>query len=122
MITLTKAEEAVMNVLWELEEAKLMEIVEKMPKPPPHKNTVATVLKVLVSKKFVTVHGTDRVFQYRPAIAKTEYFKSTLDKLTHNYFKGSFKGMVSFLVNERNLTVSDLEMLINELKENKEKP
>ena len=48
MKTLTTAEEQVMMVLWQLGSGLLMEIVEAMPEPQPHKNTVATILKILV--------------------------------------------------------------------------
>jgi BlaI family transcriptional regulator, penicillinase repressor len=119
MAVLTKAEEAVMNVLWELGDAKLRDIVDKMPEPKPHKNTVATVLKVLLTKGFVSTKGTSRIFLYSPLIKKTEYSRSAIYRVINNYFKGSSKRMVSFLVDERKLTVSDLEMLLKELKKSK---
>ena len=55
MRSLTKAEEQVMQVLWKLKSGLLMEVVEKMPSPKPHKNTVATILKTLVEKEFVNI-------------------------------------------------------------------
>ena len=53
MKPLTKAEEQVMQVLWKLNDSFLREIVESMPAPKPHQNTVATILKILVEKEFV---------------------------------------------------------------------
>ena len=37
MKSLTKAEEQIMKVLWKLDGALLMEIVNEMPEPQPHK-------------------------------------------------------------------------------------
>ena len=61
MITLTKAEEQVMMVLWKLGSGLLMEIVEVMPEPQPHKNTVATILKILTGKEYVRVEQIGRI-------------------------------------------------------------
>jgi len=54
MKSLTKAEEQVMQVLWTLEQGFLKDIMEAMPEPKPHPNTVSTILKILVEKKFVS--------------------------------------------------------------------
>ena len=55
MKVLTKAEEQVMQVLWKLEKGFLREIIDAMPAPKPHQNTVATLLKILVDKEFVSI-------------------------------------------------------------------
>ena len=68
MKTLTKAEEQVMQVLWKLEKAFLREIVEAMPNPKPHQNTVATLLKILVEKEFVSVTVLGRHHEYSIAL------------------------------------------------------
>jgi hypothetical protein len=39
-----------------------------------------------------------------------------MKSLVKNYFKGSYKSAVSFLVEKNEMTVEDLEMLLNELK------
>lgn len=116
MKTLTKAEEQVMKVLWALGSGLLMEIVAAMPEPVPHKNTVATILKILVEKEFVRIESMGRVFRYHPAVSKEAYSKSALSGMVNNYFNGSFSDVVSFLVDERQLSVKDLEMLLKELK------
>ena len=119
MKTLMKAEELVMQVLWKLQSGLLMEIVEKMPPPTPHKNTVATILKTLVDKGFVEIENLGRIHRYHPAVSKQQYSKNTLMKVAKGYFAGSFPSVVSFLVDENKLSVSDLELLLRELKKNK---
>jgi BlaI family penicillinase repressor len=115
MKTLTKAEEQIMKVLWKLESGLLMEIVDNMPAPQPHKNTVATILKTLVDKEFVRIENIGRIHRYHPAVTKDQYSKNTLTNVAKGYFEGSFSNVVSFLVDENKLSVKDLELLLKQL-------
>ena len=116
MKTLTRAEETVMKVLWHLGSGLLMEVVEHMPEPQPHKNTVATILKTLVDKEFVRIEQLGRIHKYHPMLTKDEYSKRTLTNVAKSYFEGSFSNVVSFLVDENKLSVKDLELLLDQLK------
>src|SRR6185503_11723038 len=109
MKPLTKAEEQIMQVLWKLDKAYLREIVEAMPNPKPHQNTVATLLKILAEKDFVGVNVMNRHHQYYPLVIKDEYTKRSIKQLAKNYFEGSFSNVVSFLVKENNISVEELE-------------
>lgn len=116
MKPLTKAEEQIMQVLWKLDKAYLREIVEAMPNPKPHQNTVATLLKILVEKEFVSVTVMNRHHQYSPFVTKDEYSKRSIKQLAKNYFEGSFSNVVSFLVKENNISVEELESLLQQIK------
>ena len=116
MKPLTKAEEQIMQVLWKLSQAFLREIIEALPDPRPHNNTVATIIKILVEKEFVAVKVFGRTHQYYPLITKDSYSKSTMKNLVKGYFEGSFSNAVSFMVKENNLSVAELEMLLKQLK------
>jgi BlaI family transcriptional regulator, penicillinase repressor len=119
MKPLTKAEEQIMKVLWALGSGLLMEIVDAMPKPQPHKNTVATILKTMVEKGFVEVENVGRIHRYHPLISKEGYSKDTLTNVAKGYFDGSFSNVVSFLVDEKKLSVKELELLLQQLKKKK---
>lgn len=119
MRPLTRAEEQIMKVLWRLESGLLMEIVEQMPQPRPHKNTVATVLKTLIDKGFVKTENVGRYFRYKPKISKEAYSSSTLVDMAKGYFDGSFTKVVSFLVDENKLDIRELELLLQQIKKNK---
>ncbi len=119
MRPLTKAEEQVMKVLWQLGNGLLMEVVEKMPQPQPHKNTVATILKTLVDKNFVRIEPLGRIHRYHPEISKEDYSRTSLTNVVKGYFEGSFSNVVSFLVDEKELSVEDLELLLKQLKKKK---
>ena len=116
---LTKAEEQVMQVLWKLESAYLKDIIDEMPEPKPHNNTIATIIKILIDKGYITheVHG--RVHCYAPNISKEEYSSSSIKTLVEGYFEGSFTDVVSFMVKQKDLKVTDLELLLQEIKKKK---
>ena len=116
MKVLTKAEEQIMQVIWKLDKAFLREIIEELPDPKPHNNTVATIIKILVDKEFVGITVFGRTHQYHPLVSKDAYSKTTMKSFVKGYFEGSFSNAVSFMVKEKNLSVDDLEMLLKELK------
>ena len=116
MKTLTKAEEQVMQALWKTGNGFLKDIVDAMPDPKPHSNTVATILKILIDKKFVGTKTFGRMNQYIPLISRETHSKNTLNTVVKGYFGGSFTKAVSFLVEENKLSVEDLELLLKQLK------
>ena len=116
MKSLTKAEEGIMQILWKIKKGFLKDIVDATPAPKPHSNTVATLLKILVEKEFVGTELYGRMNEYKPLISKQAYFKTTMNSLVKGYFDGSFTQAVSFLVEEKKLSVSDLELLLRQLK------
>ncbi|MBN9312426.1 MAG: BlaI/MecI/CopY family transcriptional regulator [Chryseobacterium sp.] len=113
---LTKAEEQVMQYLWELETAFLKDVLDKFPEPKPHTNTVSTILKVLKEKDFVDYRVFGRQHEYFPLVSKEKYSGRSIKNLVKNYFSGSYTDAVSFLVEKKEISVEDLEMLLNELK------
>jgi predicted transcriptional regulator len=105
-----------MQALWQIGEGFLKDMVEAMPAPQPHPNTVATLLKILMEKGFVTSQAIGRNNLYKPLITKAQYSKQSLGTLVSSYFDGSYSSAVSFLVDQKKLSVQDLEMLLKELK------
>jgi BlaI family transcriptional regulator, penicillinase repressor len=117
---LTKAEEQVMQVLWQQEQAFLKDVVEAMPAPTPHSNTVATILKILMDKGFVKAEAIGRNNLYKPTMRKDAYSKQSLGQVVNNYFDGSYPSAVSFLVDQKKLSIHDLELLLQQLKQKEE--
>ncbi len=119
MKSLTKAEEQVMQVLWTLEQGFLKDIMEAMPEPKPHPNTVSTILKILVEKKFVNYEVQGRNNLYKPMISKTEYGRKSINQLVKGYFEGSAVKLVSQFVNDNKLSLEELEVLMEQIKKSK---
>ncbi|GGB02966.1 MULTISPECIES: BlaI/MecI/CopY family transcriptional regulator [Mucilaginibacter] len=108
---LTKAEEQVMQILWQLKEAIVKDIIEEMPEPKPAYNTVSTVVRVLEGKGFIDHKAYGNSHVYFPLISDAEYKKFTFDKMMKNYFSNSYQSLVSFIVDEKNISVKELDEL-----------
>ena len=117
--SLTKAEEQLMQALWKLKKGFLRDIIEALPEPKPHQNTVATILKILIDKGFVGKSVIGRTHEYYPIISKEIYSRSTIGQVVKRFFEGSFTDAVSFMVKEKSLSIEDLELLVKELKKNR---
>lgn len=119
---LTKAEEQIMQILWQLNEAIVKDILEKIPEPKPAYNTVSTVVRVLEGKGFIDHKAYGNSHVYFPLISEDDYKKFTFDKLMNSYFDNSYKSLVSFIADEKNLGLKELDELtelINKLKNQK---
>ena len=116
---LTKAEEQLMQVLWDLETASVKEIIEQLPKPKPAYNTVSTIIRILETKDFVAHKAKGRGYIYYPLIKKTDYSNKSLQKIVDGYFEGSFKSMVSFFVKKNDVDMNELESILKQVNDKK---
>jgi len=110
-MTLTKAEEQVMNYLWKLEKSFFKELKEQFPEPKPATTTINTVLKKLIDKGFVDfkLYGNSR--EYFPIINKNQYFSDHINGLIKNSFNNSVEQFASFFTKETNISETDLKKL-----------
>lgn len=112
---LTKAEEDIMQILWDLEEANVAAILEQLPEPKPAYNTVSTIVRILESKDFVDYRKQGRGHIYFPIVKKSDYSNHSLKKLMDGYFRGSFKSMVSFFMKKNDITIEEMEAIMKEI-------
>ncbi len=119
MKELTKAEEQIMQILWKKQKAFVKDLIEDIAEPKPAYNTVSTIVRILEKKGFVDHTAYGKTFEYFPIVEKDEYKKGTLKKIMKNYFGDSFKQMVSFFSKEEDISLKELDEMINLLKEQK---
>ena len=112
MKELTRAEEQVMQILWQLEKGFVKDIIEKMPEPKPAYNTVSTIVRILEGKGFVGHKAYGKTHEYFPIVAKDNYSKFYLNNFLSGYFGGSFEKLVSFFAKENNMSLRDVEELM----------
>lgn len=120
MKKLTKAEEEIMQILWDLKEANVSSILEEMPQPKPAYNTVSTIVRILESKEFVNHRKKGKGYIYFPVVEKETYTNQTMNTLIDSYFNGSFKSMVSFFMKKNKLDSADLEAILKEINKKEE--
>lgn len=120
MKKLTQAEEQIMQILWQFEDGGyIKDLLEQLPEPKPHYNTVATLLKILVEKQFVGIKNPNRNNLYYPLVSKAEYSEKRIAGFSERFFAGSYTNLVSFLIDKKQMSIEDLELLLAQLK-NKE--
>ena len=116
MKELTKAEEQIMQLLWKQEKAFVKDLVDLMPNPKPAYNTVSTIIRILEKKGFVGHNAYGKTHEYYPLVSRKDYTRTYMKSFIRNYFSGSFQEMVSFFAREDNMSVSDLDELIEDVK------
>lgn len=116
MKELTKAEEQIMQVIWNGQELFIKDIIKELPKPKPAYTTVATFLKILETKGFVERKQYGNTFAYSASVKKSSYLKSSFKNLLGKYFDGSPRKMLSFLVEQNEIDLATFEEIKKQLK------
>ena len=122
MKELTRAEEQIMQVLWQLEEAYVKDVILELPEPKPAYNTVSTIIRILETKGFVGHTAFGKSHMYHPVISKEQYQDFASDKLLSGYFDNSVNSMLSFFVKQEKIDLKeadDIMKLIEKLKNKK---
>jgi BlaI family transcriptional regulator, penicillinase repressor len=115
MQKLTKAEEEIMQALWNMGSGTVGDVRNwletHIKTDKPAHSTVSTMLRIMSEKGFIAykVHG--KTFEYSPLVSKEEYSRQSLDLMVNDYFAGSAAGLVSFLVREERLSEQDIANL-----------
>ncbi|QEK52377.1 BlaI/MecI/CopY family transcriptional regulator [Pedobacter aquae] len=119
---LTKAEEQIMQVIWEIQHGFVKDVIAYLPEPKPAYNTVSTIIRILETKGFVKHKAFGKSHQYLPAITKEEYKNYATDKLLNGYFENSVESMFSFFVKKQKIDLKEADeilKLIEKLKTDK---
>jgi len=113
---LTKAEEQVMQYLWKIDEGLVQDVLGCFPDPKPSRTTVSTILRILETKGFVAHKANGRVYTYYPLIRKEDYSKHQLFGMLKDYFNNSFASMASFFAKESDMSIQEMEALLEDTK------
>lgn len=109
---LTGLELQVMNLLWDKEKAFVKALVDEWPhEPKPAYNTVSTVVRILEDKEFVGHEAFGRSHQYFPTVKREEYQRNLMKNVLQNVFAGNVTSMVSTLVDNENISGSELDAI-----------
>lgn len=118
---LTRGEEEVMQVLWTLEQATVSEIIDNMSEPKPKYTTVATFIKILENKGYVDHNIEGRSHRYFPIVGKDEYASIVTKSLLSDYFGGSLSQLVSFFGKKEDISVGEMNEILNIVEQIKNK-
>jgi BlaI family transcriptional regulator, penicillinase repressor len=111
MKEITKAQEDILKAIWEIKEGAIADVLDILPEPKPAYNTVATVIKVLEKKDYVAHKTYGKTHVYYAIVSKKEYGNYVLKDAFKSFFNGSLNQMVSFFVNDKDVSINELEEL-----------
>jgi predicted transcriptional regulator len=124
MKEITKAQEDLLKALWEIKEGAVSDILDSLTEPKPAYNTVATVIKVLEKKGYVSHKTYGKTNVYFPVVTKKDYAQYVMKNTFKSLFNGSLNQMVSSFVKSREVSLTELEelkeMLEKEIKNKKQ--
>lgn len=119
MQSLTKAEEQIMQIIWQKEKCLVRDIIDQLGDPDMPHSTVSSVVRILEKKGFVSHKAYGKTHEYFPVIKKEDYKKTGLKDWIGNYFDGSPSQLVSFLVEKNQINIKDLNQLMKQLEDHK---
>jgi predicted transcriptional regulator len=116
MKKMTPKEEEVLNHFWKNGPLFIRELMEFQAEPRPHYNTLSTIVRVLEEKGYIGYKVYGNTYQYYALISQEEYRKGKLKKIVDTYFGNSYMRVVSALIEEDELSIEELQDLIEEIK------
>jgi BlaI family transcriptional regulator, penicillinase repressor len=119
MKSLTRKEEEIMKILWDIKEGFVKDIIDQYPDPKPHYNTISSIVRLLDEKGIVGHKAFGNTYLYFPVLKKEEYRKTFMKDVIREYFDNSYKQTVSMFIDEQNLSKEELDELINLIKSKK---
>ena len=119
MVKLAKREEQIMHVFWDLKKAFIRDVIQYLPEPKPHYNSVATMVKILEEKGFLDHETAGNMYSYFPAITREAYQKFALKDIVSQYFDNSYPRMLAFFAKEQKLSEKELNEIIKLIKQTK---
>ena len=119
MEKLTNKEEEVMQILWTIEKGFVKDIMEQMPDPKPHYNTLSTIARLLEEKGFVSYKSYGKSHQYFPIISLEDYRGVFVKDSIRKYFGNSVSNLVNYFVREEKLTENEIQELMDIIEKNK---
>lgn len=111
MKEITKAQEDLLKALWEIKEGAVSDILDSLSDPKPAYNTVATVIKVLERKGYVSHKTFGKTHVYYPVVSKKDYAQYVLKDTFSGLFNSSVNQLVSSFVKSKEISLAELEEL-----------
>lgn len=125
--TLTRVEMEIMGILWDYGKDGLTthEIIEHYPEPKPAYSTVATFMRILTEKGFVgfdkVVESGARTHVFHSLMSRQKYTSTFMKEVKESFFEGSIKKLLSFFVEEEELSPEALEQILMVMEKEVEK-
>ncbi|UCC99418.1 MAG: BlaI/MecI/CopY family transcriptional regulator [Phycisphaerales bacterium] len=118
---LSKAEWAVMKVIWKLNKTNVREVCEELEESQHWAyNTVRTMMERLHEKGYVSTKKVGSMYFYRPRVSRREVAIAAFDSFSEKVFDGAVGPIVSYLIDQDKLSESELAEIRRLLKTKEE--
>ena len=119
MEKLSQQEEEAMQAVWQNGVGFIKDFLELLTEPKPPYTTLASTIKNLERKGFVESEKIGNSFRYIPVIAEEEYKKRFMSGFVNDYFKNSYKDLVTFFAHEKKISAVELKEIIKLIENHK---
>ncbi|MDR3694861.1 BlaI/MecI/CopY family transcriptional regulator [Mucilaginibacter sp.] len=119
MEKLSIQEEEAMQAVWQTGTGFIKDFLDQLSEPRPPYTTLASTIKNLEKKGFLTAEKMGNSFRYTPAINEQEYKKKFMSGFVNDYFQNSYKDLVTFFAKEKKISAGDLKEIINLIENHK---
>ncbi len=102
-----------LRYFWNEGSLTIRELIDLLPEPHPHVNTVATVLKSLENKGFILREPDTRPTRYKAAPKANACGRRTLSSVIRNFFNDSYTSVISALVEDEKLSLDELKEIVD---------
>ncbi len=119
MEKLTPQEEQAMQAIWKTGEGIVKVFLENMEKPLPPYTTLASTIKNLEKKGYLSSRLIGNSYLYKPVISEEAYKNKFMNNMVKNYFANSYKELVSFFVQQKKLSAKELKEVIDMIEKQK---
>ena len=119
MKKLSRKEEELMQVIWDLDKAFVKDAIEHLPDPKPHYNTIATLMKRLEEKGYLAHNEFGGSYEYYPVVGKEIYKHTFMKKVLNTFFDNSYLNMLAYFAKEEKISPEEMKELVKMIEKNK---
>lgn len=116
---LTNREEEIMEIFWKNSSMFVREVIKQLHEPTTHYNTISTIVRGLEDKGFLDHEQYGNTYRYFPIISRKEFGKTSIKQLVSKYFDKSYASVVSMGVEEKEISIEEIQKLIEQFKSTK---
>jgi BlaI family penicillinase repressor len=112
MEKLTIQEQDAMLAVWKTGEGSIKLFMEAITPPVPPYTTVASTIKNLEKKGYLSSRMIGNAYLYAPAISEEAYKQKFMGNVVKDYFENSYKELVSFFAQKNKISADELREII----------
>ena len=110
-----------MQAVWKCNGGFIKDFLDALPEPKPPYTTLASTIKNLEKKGFLTGEKVGNTYRYAPRVEAEAYKKGQMSTFVSDYFKNSYKDLVAFFAREQRISADELKEIIHMIENKKSK-